>query len=173
MRSLAPIYRQDLTRLGRLIRASREELFQRHPEWGERYRTAVLFSVLAGKAANHYGSGISGFDEFHLYTFYAESQARTFPRMGRECLDFGKSVHGRGEGVPEAFLGRRLWLEHRHMPNENASSALERLQSYLQGGRTPTARLLRQDSVVMVEPQPLLGVLAWPTLVTPSKYPNS
>ncbi len=169
MRSLAPISTLDLNRLARLARAEREEIFERHPEWAERYRTGVLFTVLAGDAANHYGSGISGFSEFHLYTFYAEGQSQTFPRIARSCIDFGPSRHGRGENVPDAFTGRRVWLDHRRIAAEGAPTLLDLLQNHLRSNATYTARMLREGTVVFVEPKNLAGLLAWPTLVVAAK----
>ncbi len=167
--SLHPITRRDLGRLARLARAEREEFFEGHPEWQERYGTAVLFTVLTGEAANHYGSGLSGFSDFRLCTFYSEYPGAPYPHGRRSCLDFGPSRHGREMHAPETFTGRQVWIEGRSISSAGKPSLLDLLQIYLKSGATPTARRLRSATVVLVEPKNLLGIVAWPTLVLARK----
>lgn len=168
MPSYQTIERRDLTRLARLARNERDELFERHADWAQRYRSALLFTILAGQAANHYGSGMSGFTAFDLITFYAERNGRAFPKVPTARRDFGPSRHGRESDTPETFLGRQVWLSHRPMAPSAGLHPLEQLQRYITAGRAPTAQRLRAGSAVFIEPLPLLGLMAWPALpVTP------
>ena len=167
--SFAAITRRDLARLARLAQADRVEFFERHPEWEERYGSAVLVTVLTDEAANHYGSGLSGFSDFRLYTFYSEYPGAPYPPGRRSCLDFGPSRHGRETQAPETFTGRQVWLEGRSISSDGKQSLLDLLQLYLKSGATPTARRLRNATVVFVEPKNLLGIVAWPTLVVAPK----
>lgn len=168
MPSYQSIERRDLKRLARLAREERDELFERHVQWGQRYRSALLFTILGGQAANHYASGMSGFTTFDVITFYAERDGRAFPKVPTALRDFGPSRHGRHTDAAITFIGRQVVLSHRPMTPSPGLHPLEQLQHYLHAGRAPTARRLRSGSVVFIEPLPLLGLMAWPALaVTP------
>lgn len=165
MPSFQPLEKRDLTRLARLAREEREELFERHPEWAQRYRSALLFSILSGPAANHYVNGSSGFSDFEVVSFFTEPRGRSFPMLQRQsCRDYGPSRHGREAQAGAGFVGRQVWLFQRPLAPLPESHPLDQLQRYFQAGRSTTAVRLRVHSAIFIEPQPLLGLLGWPTL---------
>lgn len=173
MPSFQPIDLRDLNRLARLTKAEREDLFERHPDWAQRYGNGQLFTILTGASATHFSNAMSGFTSFELCSFHAEADGRDFPPMGRGCRDFGPSRHGREADAPETFQGRQVWLDQRPLAPVPELSALELLQQYIASGRTPTARRLRAGSAVFVEPEPMLGLLAWPALAINAPRPRN
>jgi hypothetical protein len=50
-----------------------------------------------------------------------------------------------------------------------SDDALESVQRYLKAGATPTARELASKAVVILDPEALLGLEAWPSLVLPPR----
>lgn len=168
-RSYSAIAVQDLRRLSRIVRGEREEFFQRHPEWAILYRRRVLCSALCGEAASHVLNGITGFEEFFALTFYAQQADAPFPVQHESRLDFGKSKFGRPPSLPETYRGRRVVLQGRAIEARPDEDPLGALQRYLSAAATPTARELAAGSVVMLEPEPFLGVQAWPALLLGSR----
>ena len=159
---------QDLRRLSRLVRGEREEFFQRHPEWALLYRRRVLCSALCGEAATHLINGITGFEEFLVLSFYAQQADAPFPVHHESRLDFGKSRFGRHPSLPDTYRGRRVLLQGRAIEARPDEDPLGALQRYLSAAATPTARELATGSVVLLEPETLLGVQAWPALMLAS-----
>lgn len=164
MPSYLPLDKRDLNRLARLAREEREELFERHPDWAQRYRSRLLFSILCGPCADHFVNGVSGFIDFEVVSFFAEQNGRAFPMLRKGCRDFGPSRLERETRAPETFQGRQVWLTQRPMTPREDTHPLDRLQHYIQSARTPTAQRLRRHSAVFIEPEPLVGLLAWPAL---------
>ena len=163
-RSYSTITAQDLRRLSRIVRGEREEYFQRHPEWAILYRRRVLCSALCGDAASHFVNGITGFQEFVALTFYAQQADAPYPVHRVSRLDFGKSKFGRHPTLPDTYRGRRVVTQGRAIDARPDEDPLAALQRYLSGAATPTAKDLAAASVVMLEPEPFLGVQVWPAL---------
>lgn len=163
-RSEPPISRNDLKRLARLALEEREDFFGRHPEWSMLYRKRVVSSALCGEAALHFVNGSSGFSEFRVWTFYAEHDEAPYPHNRVGHRDFGESKFGRAADRP-AYRGRRVELNARSLHCTPIDDPIEVLQHYLRRGQTPTARELRRQAVVLIEPGNVLGYVVWPTLV--------
>ena len=168
-RSFATITKTDLKRLANIARVDREDFFKRHAEWRLLYRARVLCTALTGDAALHYTNGSSGIAEFDVFTFYAQNPEAPFPyyRVGRE--DFGKPKFGRARGDPATFTGRPVNLSGRDIEARPADDPVDALHAYLRRGATPSARELRDSAVVIIDPPPLLGYVAWPTLAVARK----
>jgi hypothetical protein len=165
-RSYARINRVNLKRLLAIARVERDDFFSRHKEYAILYRKRVLCTALCGDAALHYINGQTGIARFQVWTFYAEHPEATFPYWHGERYDYGASEKfGRLPDAPEAFKGRPVDLAGRSIDAAPADDPLEALQYYLRRGSTPVARRLAEKAVVLLEPEPLAGYVAWPTLV--------
>jgi hypothetical protein len=167
--SHARISKADLRRLARLAQEHREDFFERHPEWSILYRKRLLGAALCGAAALHYLNGITGVGDFEVWSFYAEHADAPFPFQRVSHADYGKSKFGRGPDTPETYQGRRVILQGRSVDGGPGSDPLEAIQRYLKAGATPSARELAKKAVVLLEPDELLGIEAWPSLVLPPR----
>jgi hypothetical protein len=167
--SYARITKTDLRKLGRLAREERDDFFARHPEWALLYRKRMLCSALCGSGALHYLNGITGVREFQVCTFYAEHAEAPFPYQHVSHLDYGESKFGCDPDLPEAYAGLRVELQGRSLDARPGDDPLEVLQRYLKAGQTPTARQLAKKAVVLLEPEELLGIEAWPSLLLPPR----
>jgi hypothetical protein len=168
-RSYARITRTDLRRLKRLADEDREDFFSRHPEWALLYRKRMLCIALCGSGALHYLNGITGLREFEVWTFYADHAEATFPFQRVTHTDYGESKFGRAPDAPDSYVGRRVAMQGRSIDALPSDDALESVQRYLKAGATPTARELGSKAVVMLDPEALLGLEAWPSLVLPPR----
>ena len=56
-------------------------------------------------------------------------------------------------------------LAGRSIDASPADDPIEALQYYLRRGASPVARRLAEQAVVLLEPEKLMGYVAWPTLV--------
>ncbi len=167
-RSYARMTKADLRRLARIAQEDRDDFFGRHPEWALLYRRRVLASALCGDAALHYLNGITGVREFQVLSFYAEHAEAAFPFHIGSVADFGASRFGRDPAAPDTLAGRRVLLEGRSIDAAPGDEPLEAIQRYLKSAATPTARELGRKAVVLIWPEELLGVEAWPSLVLPT-----
>jgi hypothetical protein len=163
--SFEAVGRNDLRRLARLARTDRDEFFERHPEWGERYRDRVLCVALCDQAALHFIGGSAGIQDFQVWTFYLEHPDAPFPHQVTGLSDFGPSRFGRSPGVAETFKGRQVHLYSRSLPCQPGVEPVAVLQDFLRAGATHSARTLREEAVVFLEPEEILGFVAWPSLV--------
>ncbi len=168
-RSYAWLTKTDLKKLARLAREDREDFFERHPEWAILYRRRVLCLALCGGAALHYLNGITGISQFELWTLYAEHPEAPFPHQHVTHRDYGESRFGRDADLPGTYRGRRIVVQSRSVDASPADDPLEVLQRYLKAGTTPTARALARGAVVLIEPEELLGLEAWPSLILPPR----
>ncbi len=165
-RSYARITRVDLKRLLAIARLERDDFFSRHKEYAILYRKRVLCTALCGDTALHYINGQTGIARFEVWTFYAEHPEATFPYWHEERYDYGASAKfGRLPEAPAAFKGRPVDLAGRSIDASPMDDPLEALQYYLRRGATPVARRMAEKAVVLLEPEPLVGYVAWPTLV--------
>ena len=164
-RSYERITRIDLKRLARIARAEREDFFSRHREYAILYRKRILCTALCDDAALHYINGLTGVSSFDVFTFYAEHPEASFPHWHEERYDFGRSKFGRLAAAPETFKGRPVNLAGRSINASPTDHPLEALQHYLRRATNPVPKRLAEKAVVLLEPDPLAGYLAWPTLV--------
>jgi hypothetical protein len=168
-RSYARITRTDLKRLARLAREDRDDFFARHREFALLYRKRLLCAALCGGGALHYLNGITGVREFQVWSFYAQHAEAPFPIHQVSHADYGESKFGRGLDLPETYEGRRVVLQGRSIDALPSDDPLEAVQRYLRAAASPTARELAAKAVVLLEPEPLLGFEAWPSLVLPPR----
>lgn len=159
MRSLVPVTRSDLLRLGQVTREDREDLFARLPP----YRVLadrILAVALCQGAALHFLDGQNGVKDFDVWTFYAAHSEVRYPPRRRAARDFGNPKFGQSPDRPE-FVGRRVDLHGRSLEAVPDEDPTETLRSYLLMGGTRSARHLATKAVVMIEPAALTGTVVW------------
>jgi hypothetical protein len=159
------ITRQDLRRLAGVARRSREDFFRLNPAWALLYGRRLLASALAGEAAEHFVSGSRGFRGFEVWHFFATHPETPFPPQKKSREDYGRSRFGRDPSLPESFAGRALDLQGRSIEATAGDEPVSALQGWLKARPTPTARALAATTLVVLEPEALLGYVAWPTLL--------
>ena len=164
-RSFERITRIHLKRLLRIARLEREDFFARHKEYAILYRKRVVCAALCEDAALHYINGQTGIAGFDVWTFYAEHPEASFPSWHEERYDFGRSAFGRLASAPDSFKGRPVNLAGRSIEASPADDPVEALQHYLRRASTRVSKRLADKAVVLIEPERLVGYLAWPTLV--------
>lgn len=164
-RSTEPITRRDLKRLAAVARREREDFFSLNAAWSLLYAKRLLCVALGGEAAVHALNATSGFAAFELWNFYATHADAPYPSRRKAREDFGPSRFGRDPDLPESFLGRAVDIRGRSIDAEPADNAVTALHRYLHARATPTARELARQSLVLVEPESLLGFEVWPTLI--------
>jgi hypothetical protein len=165
-KSYERITRNDLRRLLSIARQEREDFFSRHKEYAILYRKRVLCAALCDGAALHFTNGQTGVRTFDVFTFYAEHPEASFPHWHEERYDFGPGrKFGRLPDAPQSFRGRPVNLAGRSIDASPADDPIEALQYYLRRGASPVARRLAEQAVVLLEPEKLMGYVAWPTLV--------
>jgi len=163
-RSFERITKADLRRLARIEERERNEFFERHPEWAILYRKRLVCVTLCNDAALHFVNGSKGVDVFEVWAFYAEHPEAPFPFQQLVKADFGKSKFGRDAANPEAYDGRRIELRGRSLDCKPGDDPIEVLQRYVRSGETSSARELRNNAVVLIEPERYAGYVAWPSL---------
>jgi hypothetical protein len=163
-RSTLRITRTDLKRLARIAEEDRADYFSRHPEFAILYSRRLLCTALAGDAALHYLNGMTGVGAFELWSFYAEHPEAGLPVQRARRADFGASRFGRAADAPDTYAGRRVDLNGRSIDCPPGTDPVAALQRYLRAAATPSARELARKALVLIAPEPLLGVEVWPTL---------
>ncbi len=95
---------------------------------------------------------------------FAEHPTGTFPYRWLTAADLGRSHFGRRVSEPgrRLFTGRRVDFNARSLPEPPDAEPTEALVRYLSVGRTESARRLAEKAVVLLEPLPLRGDVAWP-----------
>jgi hypothetical protein len=160
-RSLVPITLNDLRRLGQLAAEGRAAFFARKPDTGALYSSRLFAVALCQGAALHYIDGRNGIKDLDVWSFYTKSPARMFPPRRRAEVDFGDPKFGAPPDSP-SFLGRRVDLIGRSIPDANPGDPIGTLHRYLSGAKTESARFLAMKAVILIEPENLLGTVVWP-----------
>jgi hypothetical protein len=160
-RSYERITKADLRRLDRLARADLHLLFSRLPETGRRYRHRLFAIALCQGAALHYVNGKNGVKDFDVWCFFRANRARPFPYRRNGTADFGNPKFGQSPGCGH-FIGRRVDILGRSLDVPRSVAPAMALRSYLNEGRTASARYLAAKAVVLIEPPELLGTVIWP-----------
>ena len=122
----------------------------------------MICVALCQGAALHYLDGRNGIKDLDVWTFYAEHPEGPFPARWLTNADFGPSPLGRHPDDPPAYLGRRVDLIGRSLPDDRGADPRAALVAYLSAGRTGSARALAAKAVVLLEPEPLRGRVVWP-----------
>jgi hypothetical protein len=160
-RSLAPLTKRDLRRLGQLAAADRADLFSRKPEIGRLYVTRLFAVALCQGAALHFVDGKNGVKDFDVWSFFTESPVHPFPYRRNASADFGDPRFGTTPGS-HGYIGRRVDLLGRSIRAARPEDPIGSLRRYLSSGKTASARHLAQKAVVLIEPHNLLGTVVWP-----------
>lgn len=164
-RSVEPITREDLGTLATFSKRHRDEWF-RHDKPTGAFEARFLCAALCQGAALHYVDGTNGIKDFDIYEMYADLPDVTIPYRAHWCYDFGPSKFGREEDAklhPE-YEGRRVDVFVRALPVDVDADPVEAVQEYLGNPATTTARMLAERAVVILEPEELLGTVAWPVV---------
>lgn len=163
-RSYESIRPADLDQLAVLAHADREARFSRRSRWSV-YRDRVICVALCQGAALHYVNGKNGVKDIDVWTFFAEHPTGPFPYRWLTHADFGPSHFGRRDSEPDRrkYEGRRIDFNGRSLPEPPGADPIEALTRYLAAGRTESARHLAMKAVVVIDPAPLRGTVAWPT----------
>jgi hypothetical protein len=164
-RSFKPITLDDLRRLAEIARADREDFFTRRPEY-QPLREYVLAVALCQGAGLHYVSGTNGIKDLDVWTFYAHHPKITYPpRRPIIPRDFGNSRFDRTDDSPH-FVGRRVDCLGRSLRASRGAEPIAALQEYLSKATTDTAAALAKKAVILIEPDHLVGTIAWRGLTT-------
>jgi hypothetical protein len=161
-RSLAPIGRGDLLRLGVLAAEAEAGLFARHPHGAGRYAGRLLCRALCQGAALHFLDGKNGVKDFDVWSFYAALDDGPFPYRWRGTADFGPSKFGRYPGDPPPYTGRRADFLGRSLPAPPGTHPAATLRDYLSTAHTATAKALAARAVILISPEQSVGECVWP-----------
>jgi hypothetical protein len=158
-RSYLSIEISDLYRLLEIANQDREFFFKEHSEWRKLYAERVMSVALCQGAAKHYVDGVTGINDFDVYTFYKKHPRKNWYAKRIKSYDFGNEKFGRSVDKPE-FVGRRVDCLARSIEVKKDESIQTALQRYLREGKTETATLLSVKAVVLLEPG--CGEIIWP-----------
>ena len=75
-RSYLPIEMGDLYRLLEIAHQDRETFFKAHSQWRRFYGERVKVVALCQGAAKHHLDGVTGINDFDIYTFYKRPKLR-------------------------------------------------------------------------------------------------
>jgi hypothetical protein len=159
-RSLEPITKSDLRRLGRIALLDLQSLFSRKPSL-RIYRDRLFAIALCQGAALHFIDKKNGVKDFDVWCFFRSHPKRPFPYRRNEQVDFGDPKFGQSPGW-EHFVGRRVDLLGRSLPVRSTELPTEALQHYLSAGRTASARALAAKAMILIYPKSNLGRVVWP-----------
>ena len=159
-RSLEPITRADLRRLGEIARRDLESLFERRPLLA-RYRDRLLAIALCQGAALHYIDKKNGVKDFDVWCFFRADPQRPFPYRRNASADFGDPKFGKSADW-EHYIGRRVDLLGRSLPVPAGESPVDALRAYLSAGRTASAKALAKMAMILIYPENELGRMVWP-----------
>jgi hypothetical protein len=160
-RSFEKITVDDLRRLAAIARIDREDLFRRNPNLGKLYAGRIICVTLCQGAALHYIDGQNGIKDFDVWTFFREHPKQPFPYRRNVPRDFGHSKFGTSPDRPD-FVGRRVDLIGRSIPYKEGQNPIQVIQNYLVFSSNKSPRLLAKKAIVILEPEELLGKIAWP-----------
>ncbi|RJP68894.1 MAG: hypothetical protein C4532_11910 [Candidatus Abyssobacteria bacterium SURF_17] len=145
-------------KLAAIARKDREQFFQDKPEWAI-YAQRVLCIALCQGAAKHYVDGVTGINDFDIYTFYRSHSEKRWYAKRIKSYDFGNPKFGRSPDRPD-FIGRRVDCLGRAIDATDKENIVTALRRYIEQGKTETARLLAEKAIVLLEPD--CGKVVWP-----------
>ena len=160
-RSLKRITLTDLKRLASIAREDQEDLFNRNFELEKLYRNRLICIALCQGAALHYLDGKNGIKDFDVWTFFHEHPQRPFPYRRLKQRDFGDSKFGKTPGKAD-YIGKSVDLIGRSIPWKSSQSPVQAIRNFLTNSNNRTPWLLAKKAVIILEPEDLLGIVAWP-----------
>ena len=152
----------DLLRLLAIARQDREDFFRAHSDWAALYADRLIATALCQGAAMHYVNGKAGINDFDVYSFYASHPQRAWYAKRLKNADFGDPKFGVSELTKPGYIGRRVDLMGRGISVKLGTDPVFAIRHFLRTDRGVTARELAKKAVVILEPEHLLGVIAWP-----------
>ena len=161
-RSYLPVEVHDLYRLLEIAILDRKAFFKEHSQWRKYYGKHVIAVVLCQGAAKHYLDGVTGINDFDVYTFYRKHPHKNWYAKRIKSYDFGDEKFGKSVDKPD-FVGRRVDCLSRSIEVKKDEDIKSALRRYLIDGKTETARLLSAKAVVLLEPN--CGEIVWPHFV--------
>lgn len=164
-RCCEPITRRDLKRIAGVARREREDFLRLNPAWALLYAKRLLCVALAGEAGAHAVNGVTGFERFEVWSFYALHPDAPFPSHRKAREDYGDSHFGRDPALPDSFKGRAVHVQGRSIDAKPGDDPVAALQRYLRVKATRTAGELARQTIVLLEPDALLGFEVWPALL--------
>ena len=87
-RSYLPIEISDLHKLLEIAYRDRESFFKTHPQWRKLYGRRVVCVALCQGAAKHYLDGVTGINDFDVYTFYNKHPQKNWYAKRIKSYDF-------------------------------------------------------------------------------------
>lgn len=160
-RSIEPITKADLARLGEIVARDRRDFFTRNVDTARLYSDRLFAVALCQGGALHYLDGRNGIKDLDAWSFFTSDAERPFPYRRRATLDFGNPKFGTTPDNPQ-FIGRRIDHIGRSIATADAADPVASLTRYLHAGKTSSARHLAEKAVVLIEPAHLLGTVVWP-----------
>ena len=160
-RSMKPITKIDLRRLGDIALRDLESLFRRHPDTAHIYRHRLFAIALCHGAAVHFLDGKNGVKDFDIWCFFKAHPKKPFPYRRHAKADFGSQKFGKSRNW-EHLVGRRVDLLGRSLKVSSHESPADALRGYLSSSKTATARALAKKAAILVYPRSLLGTVVWP-----------
>ena len=158
-RSFLPIEMVDLVRILEIARQDRKTFFEEHPQWRRFYEERVLGVALCQGAAKHYLDGITGINDFDVYTFYRKHPQKNWYAKRIKSYDFGDGKFGTSVDKPD-YIGRRVDCLSRGIETTEGECIKAALQRYLAESKTETTQLLSKKAVILLEPN--CGEVIWP-----------
>jgi hypothetical protein len=159
-RSLVPLAKSDLRRLGKIAVRDLEALFARNAPL-RIYRDRLFAIALCQGAALHYIDKKNGVKDLDVWCFFRAHPKRPFPYRRIASADFGSSKFGKSPGW-QRYIGRRVDLLGRSLQIKIAESPTDALCSYLTEGKTASARALAAKAMILIHPTLELGSIVWP-----------
>jgi hypothetical protein len=161
-RRYEPIGPGVLDRLSSMAAEDMANRFMLHPRWSV-YGDRVLCVALCQGAALHYLAGEAGVKDFDVWTFFARVNGMPFPPRWRTERRFDV----------EPFADRYVDFIGRCLPTRIGTDPMTFIEGYLGSPGTRSARLLAQKAVVILDPEPLRGRIAWPrSCLIPTARPS-
>jgi hypothetical protein len=164
-RSYERITKRDLARLADIARADREGIFERNPRWALD-RKRLLCVALCQGAALHFVDGKNGVKDFDVWTFFSASPKRPYPDPSLyhriRHVDYGESRFGaRDDNRFPGYEGRSVDLLSDSLPVGPSADPIKAIQDWLSRPTRDSPRFLAQKAVVLIDPPPLRGRVAW------------
>ncbi len=159
-RSLKPITKADLRRLGDIALKDLESFFRRCPETRRLYRHRLFAIALCQGAALHFLDGKNGVKDFDVWSFFRSHPKKPFPYRRHARVDFGNPKFGNSRNW-EHFIGRRVDLLGRSLNMSSHTSPVKALREYLSCSKTASGRALAKKAMIIVHPRSLLGTVVW------------
>jgi hypothetical protein len=160
-RSYEPILKADLRRLAEIAKNDRREFFLRNPRYAALQYSVVAVALCQG-AGLHFLDGKNGIKDIDVWTFYASSPGLRYPpRRPVMSYDFGDPKFGTTPDYAH-FVGRRVDCLGRSLDVETNEDPIKAIQNFLTKQATDSACELAKKALVIIEPEQLVGVIAWP-----------